>query len=67
MHRNDRGTKVQERRKGLKTKSAGQFNDDMDGSNNKHGKPGRRQWQQERQLIKQLDPKLLDEYLLDND
>ncbi|MBK7142281.1 MAG: hypothetical protein IPH75_09400 [bacterium] len=68
MHRNDRSTKVQERRRGPKAKTAGPYNDDsMDEMNNRQGKPGRRQWQQEKQLLKQLDPKLLEEYLLDNE
>ncbi len=68
MQRNDRSTRVQDRRKGPRAKPSGQFTEDsMDEMNSRHGKPGKRQWQQEKQLLKQIDPKLLEEYLLDHE
>ena len=39
----------------------------MDEQDLNHGRQGRKQWRQEKQLLKQLDPKALDEYLLDNE
>lgn len=66
MNRTDRGTKEQDKRRGHRPKQSGQFKDDyMEELNSRQGKQGKRHWQQEKQLLKQLDPKQLEEYLLD--
>ncbi len=65
MHRPDRGSKPNHRKSGPPNKEFGDGS--MEEMDPKYGRQGRRQWQQEKQLLKQLDPKTLDEYLLDNE
>jgi hypothetical protein len=65
MLRHERGSRPVDHKK---SPSNRQFGDDSKNPQAlKHGRKGRKQWQQEKQLLKQLDPKALDEYLLDNE
>lgn len=67
MHRHDRREKPSEKKKVNGKQQMWQSDDAIREQEWKLNRHGRRSWQQEKQLLRQIDPKELNEYLLDQE
>lgn len=66
MHRYGKHDKSGDRKKEF-GRQPGRYSDDTIETHNKTGRSGRRHWQQEKQLLQQMDLKNLSDYLLDQE
>lgn len=66
MHRHGRHERLSVKKKGSK-QTVQRYDDALADPDSKISRNGRRTWQQEKQILRQINPRDLNEYLLDLD